>query len=89
MSFLCSDEDGSKHFLVDFEQKALTARAERCRTQQQKADAANADQQKQDTEDHNLTAEKGEEEESDNPDEQWSVIFAVIIIIFYSIVPKC
>jgi len=81
MLCLCSDEDGSKHFLVDFEQKTLTAQAERCRTQQQKVDTANADQQKQGTEDHNLTAEKGEDEEPDNPDEQWSVIVAVIIII--------
>ena len=84
MLYLCSDEDGSKHFLVDFEQKTLTAQAERRTAQQEKVDAANADQQRQDIEDSKLIAEKGkdgkeEEEMPDNRDEQWSVIAAISV----------
>ena len=68
----CSDEDGSKHFLVDFEQKTLAARAQRRQLQQQKQEMARDDQQKLDDEDRDLVPEK-EDEEPENPDEQWLV----------------
>ena len=69
---MCSDEDGSKHFLVDFEQKTLTARAERRRMQQERADVDTPDQQKQEAAGKELIPEK-EEEMPSNPGDQWSV----------------
>jgi len=67
MLYLCSDEDGSKHFLVDFEQKTLTAQAERRRAQQEKVDAEKGEDGKE------------EEEVPDNPDEQWSVTVVISV----------
>ena len=73
---MCSDEDGSKHFLVDFEQKTLTAQAERRRIQQQSAEMSGNDRQQEDEEHEELTSEKDEETPS-NPDDQWSVTVTI------------
>jgi len=67
---LYQDEDGSKNFLVDFEQKSLSAQAERRRLQLDNAGMASSEQQKPDCEDDKLLTEE-EEEQPDNPDQQW------------------
>ena len=69
-----SEEDGSKHFLVDFEQKTLTSQAERRRMQQQKSEVDTADQPILDKDDKELASEKQDEDVPSNPDEQWSVV---------------
>jgi len=71
---LYTDEDGSKRFLVDFEQKNLTTQAERRKSQQQTADAGETDQQKQSREEDEELVLDTEEPMPDNADEQWSVI---------------
>jgi len=69
---LSLDEDGSKHFLVDFEQKTLTAQAERRRVEQQNAASSRTERREQDEEDR-----QNDEELPTNPDDQWSVSAAV------------
>jgi len=72
---LCSDEDGSKHFLVDFEQKTLTAQAERRRqAQQHTASEGMTDDQHEDKEQE---LDK-EDELDDDPDKQWSLLFSTV-----------
>jgi len=69
---LSSEEDGSKHFLVDFEQKTLIAQAERRRAQQQSADQNRTDQRE-----HNEQDQHKDDEMPNNPDDQWSVSTAI------------
>ena len=80
---MCSDEDGSKHFLVDFEQKNLAAQAERRRMLQQRTEVAKANQQQQDEKDQEVISEQ-EEVVPNNPDEQWSV--TVTVCAYYAVV---
>jgi len=77
-----SEEDGSKHFLVDFEQKTLTSQAERRRMQQQKSEVDTADQPILDKDDKELTSEKQDEDVPSNPDEQWSAVDNVFTYFF-------
>jgi len=60
---------------VDFEQKTLTAQAERRRIRQRNTELGTADQQKPDDEDE-VVSEK-EEELPSNPDDQWSVAVTI------------
>jgi len=77
---LYSDEDGSKHFLVDFEQKNLRAQAERRKIRQQAADKNEAEQLKQSREeDEELTLDT-EEQIPDSADEQWSVTLSFLLV---------
>ena len=60
---------------MDFEQKTLTAQAERRRIRQRNTELGTADQQKPDDEDE-VVSEK-EEELPSNPDDQWSVAVTI------------
>jgi len=72
----CADEDSSRSFLVDFEQKSIDVLTEKKKAEKAKADAEEDKKRREDEEEQRLLSEKIEE--SGDPDDQWYYIYSFI-----------